>query len=82
MKIGGEPTPWRRIVGIVGDVHHEALSVPPTMQMYTPQAQLTDSFLTVVIRADADPAILASEAPSRDLVRGFRRAGLPGGNAR
>jgi putative ABC transport system permease protein len=62
VKIGGEPTPWRKIVGLVGDVHHEALSAPPTMQMYTPQAQLTDSFLTVVIRADSDAPILASEA--------------------
>ena len=32
------------------------------MQMYTPQAQFTDSLLTVVIRGDADPASLASEA--------------------
>ena len=32
------------------------------MQMYTPQAQLTDSFLTIVIRSGGDPSALAAEA--------------------
>jgi putative ABC transport system permease protein len=32
------------------------------MQMYTPQRQVTDSFLTVVIRGGGDPSRLASEA--------------------
>jgi putative ABC transport system permease protein len=54
--------PWRMIVGIVGDVRHQALAAPPTMQMYVPQAQLTDSFLTFVIRAPAGAANLADPA--------------------
>jgi putative ABC transport system permease protein len=32
------------------------------MQMYLPQAQVTDSYLTFVIRSNADPALLAAEA--------------------
>jgi ABC-type antimicrobial peptide transport system permease subunit len=32
------------------------------MQMYTPQAQVTDSFLTIVMRSSADPSLLAAEA--------------------
>ena len=51
--------PWRTVIGVVGDVRHRDLAAPPTLQMYTPQAQLTDSYLTFVIRSDADPAILA-----------------------
>ena len=54
--------PWRTIVGIVGDVRHQELAAPPTMQMYTPTAQVTDSFLTVVIRSGGDPAALAAVA--------------------
>jgi predicted permease len=57
--------PWRTIVGIVGDVRHRELAAAPTLQMYTPQAQVTDSFLTFVIRANSDPAILAGEARRR-----------------
>ena len=57
VKIGGTEGPWFRIVGIVGDVHHQALSAPTTMQMYTSQAQVTDSFLTIVIRAAGEPAL-------------------------
>ncbi len=54
--------PWRTIVGIVGDVRHQDLAAPPTLQMYTPHAQVTDSFLTLVIRSGGDPSTLATEA--------------------
>jgi putative ABC transport system permease protein len=62
VRIGGYDGPPRTIVGIVGDVRHQELAAPPTMQMYTPQAQLTDSFLTMVIRTGGDPSALADGA--------------------
>jgi putative ABC transport system permease protein len=63
VRVGGADTgPWRTIVGVVGDVRHLTLAAAPSMQMYMPQAQLTDSFLTIVIRANADPATLTAEA--------------------
>jgi putative ABC transport system permease protein len=62
VKIGGLQGPWRTIVGIVGDVRHHELAALPTMQMYTPQAQVTDSYLTMVMRAGGDPSTLAAEA--------------------
>src|SRR6266851_3317705 len=61
-KIGGPQGPWRTVVGIVGDVRHHELAAVPTMQMYMPQAQLTDSYLTMVIRSGGDPSTLAAEA--------------------
>src|SRR6185436_4991440 len=54
--------PWRTIVGVVGDVRHRELAAAPTMQMYLPQSQVTDSFLTMVIRSGSDAAALANEA--------------------
>src|SRR4030095_5232790 len=39
------------IVGIVGDVNHTTLTEAFAPQMYLPQAQLTDSFLVVTVRA-------------------------------
>ena len=63
VRIGGADSgPWRMIVGVVGDVRHGALAAEPTMQMYTPQAQLTDSFLTIVIRSGMDPTALTTAA--------------------
>src|SRR4029453_6192410 len=62
VRIGGDTGPWRTIVGIVGDVRHHALAAAPTMQMYFPQAQPTDSFLTIVIRSNVDPSSLAGVA--------------------
>ena len=62
VKIGGTTGPSRTIVGIVGDVRHHDLAAAPTMQMYTPQAQLTDSYLTMVIRSGGDPSALAADA--------------------
>jgi len=62
VKIGGDTGPWRTIVGIVGDVRQRNLAVAPTLQMYLPQSQNTDQFLTLVVRTTGDPAQLAPEA--------------------
>ena len=62
VRIGGTDGAWFTIVGIAGDVRHDALAEPPTLQMYTAQAQLTDSFLTVVLRTSGDPAAIAHDA--------------------
>jgi predicted permease len=66
VRIGGTDGPLYTIVGVVGDVHHVTLSAAPTFQIYTAQAQLTDSFLTLVIRSRGDLTALAAEA--RDAV--------------
>jgi putative ABC transport system permease protein len=42
--------PWRTIVGVVGDVRHEELSRPASMQFYVPESQFVDSTLTLVVR--------------------------------
>jgi len=60
--------PWRRVIGIVGDTHHEDIAAAPTPAMYTPQTQVTDSFLVAAIRtATADSTSLA--APLRAVMR-------------
>ena len=62
--------PWRTIVGIVGDVHHEDLTVAATPQMYLPQSQMTDSFLVIVIKAatrDAAALVPAARGVLREL---------------
>ncbi len=48
--------PWRTVVGVVGDVHHDDLTEPPQPAMYLPQAQNTDSFLTAVVKSSAGDA--------------------------
>jgi putative ABC transport system permease protein len=62
VKIGGTSGPWRTIVGIVGDVRHHHLAIAPALQMYLPQTQNTDQFLTFVIRTRGEPSLLASDA--------------------
>jgi putative ABC transport system permease protein len=52
--------PWRTIVGVVGDVRHYDLAERPTPQMYLPQAQVTDSFPILTIRAGGDAGALAA----------------------
>ena len=59
---------WRTVIGVVADAHHEDLTAPPTAAMYTPQTQVTDSFLVAAIKAStADPAVLV--APVRGVLR-------------
>jgi len=62
VKIGGTEGEWRTIVGVVGDVRHRELAAPPTLQMYVPQAQFADVYLTLVVRASGDLGVLAGEA--------------------
>jgi putative ABC transport system permease protein len=40
---------WREIVGVVGNVRHGGLSVPPQPEMYVPAAQLTPEFWTIFV---------------------------------
>lgn len=50
----------REIVGIVHDVRHEGLEAGPQPEMYTPDRQVPEREMNLVIRASADPAMLAA----------------------
>jgi len=51
--------PWREIVGIVGDLRHEGLAVPPRPEVYVPFAQDPLPYFAVTLRTGGDPAALA-----------------------
>jgi putative ABC transport system permease protein len=60
---GGSDSPhWCRIVGIVEDVRHIALSRDPVAEMYHPIAQTAVPTFTIVARTAADPASMAPAA--------------------
>ena len=56
---GGE---WRTVVGVAGDVHHEALGKKPAPEMYVPYGQVpnVDARPTIVLRTSIDPASVTS----------------------
>ncbi len=66
IRLGGKVAqPWRRIAGIVSDVHHQGLEKPPIPEMYIPHAQFLHfspgvqaGTMTVVVKAQTDPASL------------------------
>jgi len=59
---GEDHEPWRRIVGVVGDVHHDGLGEKPRPEMYYPLDQDTSGRLTFVLRSREALAPLASAA--------------------
>jgi putative ABC transport system permease protein len=59
---GGPEAPWRTIVGVVGDVHHESLEQAPDFQAYVPFDQTADADPLLLIRSATDPAPLAAPA--------------------
>ena len=60
-------SPWITVVGVVGDVHHSGLAVPPNPEMYLSHLQEPYASLAVMIRTAGDPLQLASAA--RDQVK-------------
>jgi len=51
----------REIVGVVGDVRTENLSLPPGLEMYYPATQLDGGFMSVVVRSSRPASSLRSE---------------------
>ena len=62
IQVGGAPgTPWRTVVGVVGDVHHNGLTNPAKRAWFVPHNQFakswgaTRSAMTLVARTAGDP---------------------------
>jgi putative ABC transport system permease protein len=55
-------TKWRTVVGVVGDVHHEALGSKPAPEMYVPYGQIpnVEARPTIVLRTSIEPANVTS----------------------
>ncbi len=53
--IDDKESPWRTIVGVVGDVRHYALDISPTPQFYLPHHQSSPQFMAVVVRSSNRP---------------------------
>lgn len=51
----------REIVGVVGDVRSENLSLPPGPEMYYPATQLDGAFMSIIVRSARPAASLRSE---------------------
>ncbi len=51
---------FAEVVGVVGDIKHNGLSSPPTMDAYLPYAQSPWAYLTLAVRSAADQESLLS----------------------
>ncbi|HEU4387966.1 MAG TPA: FtsX-like permease family protein, partial [Blastocatellia bacterium] len=60
-------SPWLTIIGVVGDVHHQALDSKPNPEMYLVDLQEPQGAMQVVVRTDGEPMKLA--AAVREQVR-------------
>lgn len=61
-RVGDMKSAPRTVVAVVGDVLHNGLDAPHTLQFYVPNTQFTDTDVTMVIRAKSgDPAALAGD---------------------
>lgn len=48
-------SPWRTIVGVVGDVRHYALDIEPAPQFYLPYRQVPVQFMALLVRSSNSP---------------------------
>ncbi len=60
IHLGDPESPWRTVVGVVGDVKHVGLDQPTSRQIYIPedQWQFFDTSMIMVARTTSDPASL------------------------
>src|SRR4030095_16775923 len=64
VRVPGSQSPWRTVVGIVGDTRHSSLDEEnrKSAGFYLPQTQVTDSFLVLVVKAKTlEPERLTQE---------------------
>ena len=67
-------TPWRDVVGVVGDVKFEGLTADTPMQVYVPMAQRPMRSIAAIVRTATAPAVMTPVLT--DVVRGLD-ANLP-----
>ena len=59
IRLGPNPkAPWRTIVGIVGDVHHDGPDSPVDPEAFLPAAQDVNTDMQLAVRVDGDPEAL------------------------
>jgi putative ABC transport system permease protein len=58
--IDDDPTTWREIIGVVGNVRNRGLNTPPTPAYYLAQTQVPFSQMVVVVKTANDPHSLIS----------------------
>ncbi|HYW08304.1 MAG TPA: ADOP family duplicated permease, partial [Longimicrobium sp.] len=69
VKFGsGADSPWREVVGVVGDVKDSRLANPTWPTVYLPYSQASVAFARLVVRTPGDPAAIVG--PVRESVRG------------
>jgi putative ABC transport system permease protein len=57
-SLGGAPTPWATIVGVVGDFVQFNVDTPPRPELFWPAKQMRD--MSVVVKTTGDPWIVSA----------------------
>jgi putative ABC transport system permease protein len=66
LRFGAQGTPVSaEIVGVVGDVRHDALDRPPSQEVFVPHAQVPSAEMTFVARTVGDPNLALNELKSQ-----------------
>ena len=63
VKLSGNPDsahPWLEVIGVVGHVKNQGVDRPSRATIYRPYFQEAESYMTVVVRADAHPETLTA----------------------
>jgi putative ABC transport system permease protein len=61
-----DSSPFREVVGVVGDIAQYGLGLPPSPQIYMPHGQFAVRYLTLMVRTNGDAETLAG--PVRKVV--------------
>jgi putative ABC transport system permease protein len=57
---GRMESPWMTVIGVVGDVHHTAVTTAAVPEIYTPVGEHTINAMMIAVRTDGDPQSLVA----------------------
>jgi predicted permease len=71
IRFGGleSERPWRTVVGVAEDVHHQGLDVEPRPKVYLPFFQLSRGSIDVLLKTNVEPQVVVGNV--RDVIQRF-----------
>jgi putative ABC transport system permease protein len=64
-RLRAGPTEWVTVAGVVGDVRYAGLDLPPSLEIYLPEALFPQSAITLLVKTTTHPLSIVTDIRAR-----------------